>query len=104
MAPFAGWRLEAHDFGEFELALLGSVDDGLSQRMFAGLFDRSRQPQQIIFRVTSHGRNRRDGRLALSQRASFVDNQHINLFQTLQGFGIANENTCFCPAPPTHHD
>src|SRR5208282_723145 len=75
--------------------------------MFAGALQTCGKPQKILLRHgwrISDGRNRHHSWLALGQRAGFVEDDGVYLFQHLQRLGIFDQHTSACAASGAYHD
>ena len=85
------------------------MHDGGSKRMLAGALETGGEPQQFLgvawrlWRRAHSGRSHKL-RLAFGQRAGFVDDQGVDFFQRLEGFGVSDQDAGAGAAAGSDHD
>jgi hypothetical protein len=72
--------------------------------MFALLLYRGNGSEQCIRFGADRGANLDQSRLALRQRAGFIDDHQVDLFEALDSLGIFHEDAHLRPAPDSDHD
>ena len=84
--------------------LAAAVDDGARQRMFAGALQAGGEAQQFGIVPGQRFGILHELRLAFGQRAGFIDDERVDFFQNLQGFGILDEHSGAGAAAYADHD
>ena len=97
-------RLEIGNVRRLHAAVLCSVHDCDSKRMFAILLDCCCRCQQFLLGYRIGDNNTRYARFAFRQCAGLVEDERSNFFHQLDGFRFFDQHACLCSATNTDHD
>ncbi len=84
-------------------ALLGGLDDGVTERVLAGAFQAGSEAEHLTLLEGADGLDEHQPRLSLGQGAGLVHQKGVHLFQQLERLGVADEHARRgAPARPDH--
>src|SRR5690348_11652885 len=96
-------RKKLVDAVELDVFLLGIGDHGGSERVLAGAL-KARDQLEQFFLLEANWDNRSYARLPFRQRAGFVDDESVDLFERLECLGITDQDADVSAAPGADHD
>ena len=102
--PLARDRFEVRRLSHRDAAFLGPPDDCLGQRVLGAHLQTSGQLQYGGLLVTGCGKDGHQLGLPLRQRAGLVDDERVDLFETLQSLRVLDQHPGLSTTPRRRHD
>ena len=100
----AGDGLKICGASKLEPSFRRGGDDGAGERMFAGSFEAGGEAQQFGLASERRSDMLATLRLAFGECAGFVDDQRVDFFQGLEGFGVFDQDSGAGAAAGADHD
>src|SRR5690349_14822232 len=95
---------EVDRLGQSKFARFGGGNDSCAQRMLTDAFEAGRKSKNFVDSDFVVGRDGSHFRLALGEGASFVEHNGIDFFESLESFGVLDENAGSGTASGTDHN
>ena len=97
-------RVKIGHICKLQIPFLGRGEDRGCERMLAGALETGDQAEQFFIPHCLERRDASDSRLAFGERAGFVDDERVDFFHGLEGFGILDQDSGVGAAAGADHD